>query len=285
MRLAVSNIAWPAGADAAAATLLTRHGVQGVEIAPTKVWPKPLEARSEEIRAYRCWWEDRGLPIVAFQALLFGRPELTIFADSSARRQTLDYLTGIFALAGQLGATALVFGSPKNRKIGNLQPVEVDKIAVSFFSEAAALAERHHVVFCLEPNPTEYSCDFVTCGAQAVSLAALVNRSGFGVHLDAGAMTLSRDPIEETFVSAAPYWKHFHVSEPFLRPIGTGGVAHAQFATALGDSGYRGWISIEMTEPHEEPWQGVLERALTTTRREYESCLSNCQTRSLRTSA
>ena len=34
MRLAVSNLAWPAGADAAVAPLLIEHGFAGVEVAP-----------------------------------------------------------------------------------------------------------------------------------------------------------------------------------------------------------------------------------------------------------
>jgi len=39
MKLAVSNIAWPREQDAAVADLLREHGVRGIEVAPTKVWP------------------------------------------------------------------------------------------------------------------------------------------------------------------------------------------------------------------------------------------------------
>ena len=39
MRVAVSNIAWPAELDAEAYALLAGMGVEGIEIAPTRVWP------------------------------------------------------------------------------------------------------------------------------------------------------------------------------------------------------------------------------------------------------
>ena len=87
MRLAVSNIAWPAGADDDAARLLVAHGVAGVEVAPARVCERPWEAPAGLVAAYRGFWEDRGLPIVALQALLFGRPELVLFGDAATRRR------------------------------------------------------------------------------------------------------------------------------------------------------------------------------------------------------
>src|SRR4051812_46579534 len=113
MRLAISNIAWPSGDDAVVAPLLVEHGAEGVELAPTKVWPRPLEASAAEVRAYRAWWERRGLRLVALQALLFGRPDLTLFGDPATRRRTVDYLKGMISLAAALGAGPLVFGAPR----------------------------------------------------------------------------------------------------------------------------------------------------------------------------
>jgi sugar phosphate isomerase/epimerase len=73
MRLSVSNIAWPATADDAAAEVLRAYGAGGVEIAPARVCERPWEASAATVAASRAAWEDRGLTIVALQALLFGR--------------------------------------------------------------------------------------------------------------------------------------------------------------------------------------------------------------------
>lgn len=249
MKLAVSNIAWPREQDAAVADLLREHGVRGIEVAPTKVWPKPLEASGIEVGTYRQWWEDRGFEIVAAQALLFGRPDLILFDSPEIRARTLDYLAGIVRVCSQLGAGSLVFGSPRNRRIGLLQREETWIIAVEFFRELGAEAEEAGTTLVMEANPPEYGADFVTRAAEAVELVNAVNHPGFRLHLDTGCMTLAHDPIAETFGAAFPLLRHFHVSEPNLDPPGTSGkVDHPAFAAELKRRGYGHWVSLEMRE-------------------------------------
>lgn len=248
MRLAISNIAWPSGADGAVAPILIEHGVSGVELAPTKVWPSPLETTAAEVRAYRDSWERRGLRIVALQALLFGRPDLTLFGDPATRRQTVDYLKGMIGLAAALGAGPLVFGSPKNRQVGARTRAEAEAIAVATFRELGACAHRLGVTFCIEPNPPAYGCDFVTSAAEGADLVERVACEGFGLHLDTGAMTLAGDPVASIFARTSSYWSHFHISEPNLAPVGRGGANHWAITGAVRRAGYARWLSIEMKE-------------------------------------
>ena len=88
MRFAVSNIAWPREQDAAVAGVLSEFGIEGIEIAPTKIWANPLTATDAEIADYRQFWNERGIAIVAAQALLFGKPELTVFESAETRQRT-----------------------------------------------------------------------------------------------------------------------------------------------------------------------------------------------------
>src|SRR5689334_25414305 len=111
-RLAVSNIAWEPSEDAAVVEVLRREGVTGVEIAPTKWREKPFDANAADVAAYRRSWEDRGLRVVSLQALLFGRPDLQLFASAESRRQLGDYLRRVIDFAAAVGAHAMVFGSP-----------------------------------------------------------------------------------------------------------------------------------------------------------------------------
>jgi sugar phosphate isomerase/epimerase len=251
MRLAVSNIAWPADRDAAVAGVLRDLGVTGVEVAPTKVWPRPLEASPTEVADYRAFWEARGFEVVAAQALLFGRPDLTLFESDATRRQTREYLSGIIRLCARLGAKALVFGSPKNRRVGDRPRAEAWEIAVEFFANLAGIAEAEGTCVVMEANPPEYGADFVTRAGEAVELVKAVNRPGFRLHLDTGCMTLAGDPIAETLDTGFPLLRHFHVSEPNLDPPGTSGaVDHAAFADELRRRGYGHWVSLEMREPN-----------------------------------
>ena len=246
MKLAISNIAWPLEEERRVAAVMGELGIRGVEVAPTKPWPAPLEATPEEVRSYRASWNDRGIEIVALQALLFGRPELTVFESAETRARTLDYLKGIAHLGAQLGARALVFGSPRSRRVGALPREEALAIAIDFFRAAGESAAAEGVMLCVEPNPTQYECDFVTESAEGLELVRAVDSAGFGLHLDAAGMTLSGEDLPAALEACSGAICHFHVSEPFLGPIGEGGVDHATIAATLRRIAYPGWVSVEM---------------------------------------
>lgn len=250
MKLAVSNIAWPREQDEAVAGVLAGLGVTGVEVAPTKVWPDPLAATDAGIDAYRRWWADRGFEIAGAQALLFGRPELTVFESAETRRRTLDYLRRIVRLCSRLGAQSLVFGSPKNRRVGQTDRDTAQTVAVEFFGRLAEFAQSDGTCVVLEANPPVYGADFVTMAAEAVELVRAVDHPGFRLHLDTGCMTLAADPIRDTFDDGFDLLHHFHASEPQLAPPrSSAAVDHPAFAAELVRHGYAGWVSVEMRQP------------------------------------
>lgn len=246
MRLAVSNLAWRREDDERAAALLVEAGVAAVELAPTKVWPEPLELAPARARAYGSFWRAHDLEVAALQSLLHGHPELVLFGDPGSRRALLARLDGMAALAEQLRASVLVFGSPRNRCRGDLDPAAALDVAVPFFREAGARCADRGVVLCIEPNPPEYGCDFVTTVREGCELVRLVDSPGVRLQLDAAAMTLVGD--EPAGLAHVRHLRHFHVSEPGLAPVGSGGVDHAAFGRALADAGYEGWRSLEMKE-------------------------------------
>jgi D-psicose/D-tagatose/L-ribulose 3-epimerase len=246
MKISISNIAWDAAEDDAVAALLDEFGVKGIEVAPTKVWPSPEAADDASARTYREFWGNRGVEIVAFQALLFGRPELCLFTNDKAREKTFDYLCAIIRLAEKLGARALVFGSPKNRVAGDLPASRAFDIAAEFFWRLGEVAARHNTRFCIEPNPAAYGCDFVRTAAEGLALVRRVNHPGFRLHLDAGAMTINGEDYGRVIADCFEWTAHFHVSEPNLEMVGRQGTPHRRIARTLRELGYQGWVSIEM---------------------------------------
>lgn len=263
MRLAVSNIAWPAEADAEAAALLVAHGVTGVEVAPARVCERPWDPPPGSVAAYRRFWEDRGLPIVAMQALLFGHGDLVLFGDAATRRRLAEHLAAIIDLAAGLGASRLVFGSPKNRIRGSLGHAQAEAVAVPFFRDLGRRASDRGVWLVIEPNPPAYGCDFLVTSRQVIEFVDRVAQDGIGVHLDAGGMALGGESPGEIIAAAGPRWRHFHASEPGLAAVGTGGVDHAALAAALRGVGYDGFVSVEMTQgPGGTAWRPRLDAAL-----------------------
>jgi sugar phosphate isomerase/epimerase len=245
LRLAVSNIAWMPEQDDAIAELLVAEGVSGIEIAPTKWRERPLNATALDVAAYRRRWEDRGLRIVSMQSLLFGRSDLQLFANETQREAMIDYLRRTIDLGAALGARTLVFGSPKNRVRGNLSEREATLIAIETFRELGAHASERGVLFCLEANPPEYGCDFITTTAEAATLCRAVDHAGLRVNADLGGMTLSHDDPGLSVADAAGAIGHFHASEPHLSELGAG-ADHQRAAEGLARILYPGWVSIEM---------------------------------------
>ena len=246
MKIAISNIAWQVEEEKAIAKIMQELDIKGVEIAPTKIWKSPITAADAEIESYKNFWQCRGIQIVAMQALLYGRSDLTLFQDAEKRRETFEYLSGMIQLGSKLGAHVLVFGSPKNRRIDNLELQEAEEIAQSFFYDLGEVATQHGLMFCIEPNPPAYNCNFITNSSQGLELVTKTNSKGFGLHLDAAGMTLSEEAIAPALQQCFPRLCHFHISELYLGQVGDGQVDHQIFANTLKSLNYKGWTSIEM---------------------------------------
>jgi D-psicose/D-tagatose/L-ribulose 3-epimerase len=247
VRHAVSNIAWGPAEDDAAPGYLSEHGAEGVEIAPTRVWPDWEGAGLASAGALRRRLDAGGLACPALQAVLFGRPELQLFGTPEQRRRLGEHLVFVAELAAELGARIVVFGSPKNRLRDGLPMDEAWPRAVAFFQELGAEYERRGVKLGLEANPPEYGCDFVTRLDEAHRLVREVGSPGFVLHGDGGGLMLSGDDAG-ILGEVAPELGYFHASEPFLAPLGSTD-AHAAFGRALAEGGYGGWCSVEMRRP------------------------------------
>jgi D-psicose/D-tagatose/L-ribulose 3-epimerase len=269
MKLCISNIAWDADEDDAIAAVLRARGVEGIEIAPTKIWSRPDNTTDAESAACRALWQKRGMAIAAMQALLFGHPELTVFGDPPTREQTLCYLARMAALGGSLGVAVLVFGSPKNRAVGRLEPERALPIAIEFFRRAGEAAQNAGVQLAIEPNPPQYGCDFIRTVKEAVDLVSRVDHPGFRLHLDASAMILNGEDADAAIEEARPWMAHFHISDPHLGIPGSHAVAHRRIAEALRRSGWNRWVSIEMRSGQAKSDQTAIESAVQFAREVY----------------
>lgn len=247
MKLAVSNIAWQDNENEAVAAVLQSNGVAGIELALAKHWNDPLGVSDEEARDWAQWWRDRHLPVVAFQSMLFPHPELQIIQSDEDRSKALSILKRYIELAGIMGAGALVFGSPKNRRKEEKTFAEAVEIVQPFFRSLGKHAQEHGVVFCLEPNAPQYQCDFVTTTDEALTLIAAVDSPGFALHLDTACASLAGESLSHVVKQGASQLRHFHASSPMLELVEQrSDVNHMAAATALSEIGYDGYVSIEM---------------------------------------
>lgn len=246
MNIAISNIAWDIENDEKISNLMNSYGKIGLEIAPTKYISDIESVDDVKIDKIVNYWKAKKIKLVASQSILYGKPDLQIFASENSRQKTLSYLKKAIILLSKLHIPTLVFGSPKNRNTFGKPKKIVDDIAVNFFSEIAHFAMSKNIFFCIEPNPKDYQCNFVTNTSEAVTLIKKVGHPNFNLNLDSGIITLNKEQPEKAINHAFQYLKHFHISEPFLKPISDGYINHSVFANELYKLHYKKTASIEM---------------------------------------
>ena len=262
MRLAISNIAWDAAEDVAIAKLLQRFGVDAIDVAPGKYFPEITKATTNDITRVRSWWAEHGIEITGMQALLFGTTGLNVFGPPEAQAAMLEHLAAVCRIGDGLGATRLVFGSPKNRDRAGLTEPEVRAVAIPFFRRLGKIADSHSVVICLEPNPPCYGANFMTTSAETAQVVKQIAHPAVRMQLDTGALTINGEDPATVLRDCAPLIGHVHASEPDLLPLGDRGTDHGQVGAALGQYLPNSLVSIEMLATKNEPHAVAIERAL-----------------------
>jgi D-psicose/D-tagatose/L-ribulose 3-epimerase len=248
LRFAFSNIAWTPHDDPETFSLLRRHGIEGVEVAPTAVWGSWEAMTVPKARAYRQFLGEQGFAVPALQALLYGKPEARLF-EGHGEAVLLEHFALVACIASALEARVAVLGAPSQRdRAGRSWPRALEH-AAGVLRKAAMLFHDQGCCLCIEPNPRRYGCNFVNTAAEGVELVAAVDHPGLGLHLDAGGMFLERDDLASALPAALPMLRHFHVSEPELGDFRQPVAPHTENLCCLSAAGYTGWCSVEMRRP------------------------------------
>lgn len=250
MKLAISNIAWTAEQDKDVYEKLQRYGFDGLEIAPTRIFPEhPYEHNQEAAEFARQLHEKYGLQIPSMQSIWFGKTE-NIFAGKQAWEELLDYTKRAILFAEAIQCNNLVFGCPRNRNMPETQ-IKAEYLsyyesAVDFFSQLAAFAYEHHTVLSMEANPPIYNTNFINGTKDAYDIVRTVNHPGFAINLDLGTMIHNEEDVKSIDLEhILPYVNHIHISEPGLKPIEKR-LLHEQVRDILRDFDYKRFVSIEM---------------------------------------
>jgi sugar phosphate isomerase/epimerase len=233
--------------------LTAEIGYTGVEIAPFTLKGPGVELAdvrelsSAERLAIRSAAEGAGLEVVGLHWLLAKTSGFYLTSpDLVVQKRTGDYLAALAELCADLGGKVLVLGSPQQR---NLLPGvsydEAERYAADTLRRAMPAFERLGVTLALEPlGPSEG--DFLLTAASAVRLSLLVGSPACQLHLDVKAMASEGTPIPEIVRANAAHTAHFHANDPNLLGPGMGEVAIAPILAALEETGYAGWVSVEV---------------------------------------
>ena len=227
-------------------------GYTGIEIAPFTLLPgvDPFDVRDvpaakrEEVKQQAA---DAGLEVIGLHWLLAksSGPYLTS-PDPAVRSATVEYFKAVSQLCADLGGKVMVLGSPQQR---NLLPGvsydDAEQYAAEVLREFVPTLADLDLMLALEPlGPAEG--DFLPTAESGIRLAKLVDSPHCKLHLDVKAMSSESKPIADVVRDSKDWMVHFHANDPNLLGPGMGEVDFGPIFAALKETGYDGWVSVEV---------------------------------------
>lgn len=241
MKLAVSNIAWDKVRDAEMHTFLADLGIEGLEVAPTRLFEDNPYGRLKEAADFSTvLFETYGLKICSMQSIWYGRGE-RVFGSEQERAALIDYTKRAVDFACAVGCSNLVLGSPKNRNIDDISQLPT---AAEFLNKIADYAAGNGCVIAFEPNPEIYGTNFINTVSEAIMLVRDIKNLGFKINLDTGTIIANAENLDDISQNIRLV-NHVHISEPFLKPIERRGL-NKDLAGILSGTEYAGFVSVEM---------------------------------------
>jgi sugar phosphate isomerase/epimerase len=254
MRYAICNETFEGWDHRRVCEFVAGLGYQGLEVAPFTLAGRVTDVTPERRRELRRQAEDCGLTLLGLHWLLARTEGLCLTSpDAAVRQTTADYLGELARCCADLGGDVLVFGSPGQRRIpAGATRAQAADYAVDTFRRARPAVADAGVRLCLEPlAPPE--ADFVVTCAEAVEILDRIDSPNFVLHLDVKAMSSEPTPVPELIRQYAGRTGHFHANDPNRRGPGFGAVDFVPIFRALRESGYQGWVSVEVFDYSPDP--------------------------------
>lgn len=222
-------------------------GYTGIEIAPFTLAPSATEVTVAQRETVKAQIKDAGLECVGLHWLLAKTEGFHLTTpDDAIRHRTGEYLKELARLCRDLDGTIMVLGSPQQRNL--LTGVSHEQgmaHAAATIRSAIPVLEDCGVTLALEPLGRGEG-DFLNTAASGIELAQMVDSPNCRLHLDVKAMSDEGRPIADTIRESREWTAHFHANDPNLLGPGMGEVEFDPIFAALRETGYDGWVSVEV---------------------------------------
>jgi sugar phosphate isomerase/epimerase len=226
---------------------IAETGYTGIEVAPFTLASRPADVSSEQRRRLQSVAADNGLEIIGLHWLLAKTEGLHLTsADAATRQRTADYFRELTDLCADLGGTLMVLGSPQQRNLEQgVSKSDAQNNALEIFQKILPHLEQREVTLLMEPLTTKET-DFCNTCAEAAEMIARLDHPRFRLHQDVKAMLGEGTPVTQLIREFADVTEHFHANDSNLLGPGMGETDYVPIFTALRDTGYDGWVSVEV---------------------------------------
>ena len=223
-------------------------GYTGIELAPFTLAPSISDVPAETLTSMKDEAARHGLEVIGLHWLLAKTEGLHLTtADTGIRRATADYFAELARACHLLGGDLMVLGSPFQRNLEDgVSTAQAMDNATDVFQQCKPVLEELGVRMCMEPLTTKET-DFINTCAEAVELISRLNSPSFVLHQDVKAMLgAETESIPALIDQYKDITGHFHVNDTNLLGPGMGETDYKPILKALRDSGYSGWVSVEV---------------------------------------
>jgi sugar phosphate isomerase/epimerase len=254
MRYAICNETFEGWEHARVCATAAELGYQGLELAPFTLAPRITDVTLAQRDQLRRQAESCGLKIIGLHWLLAKTEGLHLTAaDAEVRQRTADYLVELARCCRDLGGELMVFGSPAQRRIPAGATREQAAVhAVDTFRRALPGIVAAGVKLCVEPlSPPE--ADFINTCREGLDILEQINHPNLVLHLDVKAMSTDEAPTPELIRRHGGRAGHFHANDANRRGPGFGDTDFVPIFRALRESGYQGWVSVEVFDYSPDP--------------------------------
>ncbi len=285
MKLAYSANAYRRFSVEAAIDRVAALGYSGIELMADMPHLWPLAAGDGEIDGIRARRRENGLSISNVNAFMmtgaddggregparnsrhdqqsaiadrqspsdFWRPSW-IEPDPDYRKLRVAHTIASLRIAKKLGASCITTepGGPLPAGMSREQAMD---LFVQGLGEALRTAEDEGVLLLVEPEPDL----LIENAAQFRDLAARMDSPMFGLNFDVGHFFCVSDPLPETIRSLAEWTRHYHFEDIAATRVhhhlvpGHGAIDFDAVLGAIVETGYDGWLTVELYPYLEDP--------------------------------
>jgi D-psicose/D-tagatose/L-ribulose 3-epimerase len=225
-------------------------GFKGVEIAAFTlvregVFEINAAARTQMVKDM----EAAGIECVGLHWLLAPPPKGLHFTtpDAAVRAKTVAYLNNLIDFCGDLGGTAMIFGSPKQRNTLDISIEEATKYFADGLAQCADHAVARDVKILIEPLDKTQT-DVVNTMEEGVKVLKQVNHPAIQTMFDFHNTLDETEEFDVLVEKHFEYIGHVHVQEMDGNYLGTGDGVN-QYVKAfqkLKDLNFNKWVSLEV---------------------------------------
>ncbi|MCB1225115.1 MAG: sugar phosphate isomerase/epimerase [Verrucomicrobiales bacterium] len=247
MRYAICNETYGDRPFEAVCEDVAAAGYEGLELAPFTLKEDPRQLSDADALRLSRIAASFGLEILGLHWLLTKPAWFHISkADDLLRRDTVAFGQHLARFCATTGGRIMVWGSPKARSLEEgWDRDEHWKRAVETVRGVAEEAGRYGVTLAMEPLGRKET-NFLNTAAETIRFCQEVDHPACKLHLDVKAMSDEPTPIPDIIRASKDWTVHFHANDPNLLGPGMGEVKYEPIVQALRETGYAGWLSVEV---------------------------------------